>query len=152
MSNIEQRLARLEASQRRWRMAALTCGLLLMCGVSMGAKANSQARKVKDLVRMHELQIVDEENRPVVRLWVNDRGDGVVSVNNNRGTQVSLMGANFRGDGLVNVANNDGQWVGAMAASDRGDGIIETFHEDGEVATIAGCTPRGDGMFKAVDR
>jgi len=156
-AQLEQRLARLECTQRIWKQTAGGMMILLVCIAAMGARglgggdrteADSPDRDRPRIKRFRELQIVDERGRPAVRLWVNNRGDGVVSVYNNRGKLVSLVGANRRGDGLVNAANNRGDWVSAMGADARGDGIVETFHVEGDLRTALGTTGRGEGKLQ----
>jgi hypothetical protein len=154
---LEERICRLELTQRTWKRTAGGMAVLLVSIAAMGARGSGsgdrgsvdlQERDQPRIKRFRELQVVDERGRPAVRLWVNDRGDGVVSVYNNRGKLVSLVGANFRGDGLINAANNRGDWVGAMGADARGDGIVETFHVEGDLRTVLGTTGRGDGKLQ----
>jgi hypothetical protein len=160
-AQFEERLARLECTQRIWRRTAGGMAALLVCIAAMGAgsfesdglgSADSSDRDQPRVKQFRELQIVDDQGRPAVRLWVNDRGDGVVSVYNNRGKLVSLVGANRRGDGLINAANNRGDWVSAVGADARGDGIVETFHVEGDLRTVLGTNGRGEGKLQILGR
>lgn len=65
------------------------------------------------------------------------RGTGIVFINNERGGQVFVAGANDAGDGMVNTYNDDGKPVITLGSTGR-DALLSVFDRRGNEAVQVG--------------
>lgn len=149
MKTVEERLCHLESSQRRWRLAALGLGAVLLCAVAMGA---AELTDRKGVLRVQGIEVVNEQGERLVWIGQGSRGEGALETYNNRGKRVTLITSNGRGDGLLNIANNDARSVFAGSANDRGDGLLEVFNSNGVLVSLVGANYRGDGLINAANK
>jgi len=66
MGTIEERLAKLERTARRWRLAALGLAGCVVCVVGMGADGDSDSKDVifKGAIQTTALTIIDKDGNP----------------------------------------------------------------------------------------
>ena len=112
----EARLARLEQGQRAWRLAAVVLALLLAGSWSRSrssAVADAPAEvPVQDLLRVHKLQLLDDQNRTLAELSAGPKQiSGLTCFDPATGTRVSGFGAGTDGSGVLLVATKKGETV-----------------------------------------
>lgn len=148
MTNLEQRVKKLEASHRRWQATALALGAGLLCVAAMGAKLSGN----RGVLRVQGIEVVNDQGERLVWIGQGSLGEGAIETYNNRGKRVTLITSNKRGDGLLNIANNDARRVFASGANDRGDGLLEVFNSNGVLVSLVGANYRGDGLINAANK
>ena len=124
----------------------------ILASLGGGAAHAQQNEQVLDKIVCRELEVVNTEGTPVVRIGAAEEG-GVMSVINAAGKTVGAIGASgdggamgvfnaaagkggFRihaakGSGAISVINAAGKTVGIIGATEDGSGIIQIYDEDG---------------------
>ena len=130
----EQRLARLERSNRR-----LLLGLLFLAVAFVGAGAflgsggvfaAASEQGILDLVRARAFHVIGKDGTPLVKLegsFGNGQGLGTVTTLNRQGGMLVNLGATPRGDGAVATYNGKGQQLVVLGLSTGGSGMVTTL-------------------------
>jgi hypothetical protein len=141
MATVEQRLERLEKSQKRYRVATMALLCLMVAGVSMG-----QTNGVKDIV-CRSLKIVGENNSPAVDIVAWPFG-GRINVYNSVGKLSTSISQTFVDDGLVSVMAKDGLTATEIKANENGGQImiLNKLKARKEVVTMS-VNPSGNGLL-----
>lgn len=136
---IEQRLARLESSNRRYRFALLFAVLIIGGGVVMGFDKNT---KVQKLIRAEKIEIVNSKGDAVIELDVTESGTGKTFWRNQDGDLCAVVGALPKG-GLMQVTGTHGlrSEISMLTQDDIAGfsmSLLESAADDAERKTLLG--------------
>jgi len=136
---LEMRMARLEASNRRLRNAVRALSLLGVAMVAMGAAAAQSF----DSLQARSLQIVDASGKPVVVLG-EDKGHGFAVFFDGAGKPKVQMSASDLG-GSFALKGRSGADLIVVGPGEKGDGAIVTYTATGLEHVKLGTTYDGAG-------
>ena len=113
----------------------------ILASLGGGATHAQQNEQVIDKIVCRELEVVNEEGKPVVHIKAAANG-GLVNIYNNKEKRIANMGAEWhmQGDGMVGVWNKNGDPVGTLYANLFGNGVIDLRNKDGDVIAILGSS------------
>jgi hypothetical protein len=151
MPTVEQRLERLERSQKRYRFATIGLLCLMIAGVSMG-----QTKGVEDIV-CRSVTVVQDDGFPVVKIkaWdlggqitvMNDKllpttiisqtddGGGLIGIYSSLSKKLVLLGG-IEDGGKINIYNKTGEEIITMLADDYGNGVVGVWNRKGKGRTL----------------
>jgi len=139
MATFEQRLERLEKSQKRYRFATIGLLCLMVAGVSMG-----QMNGVEDIV-CRSLRVVSVDGKTVANMGEFTEGGGFVSTYSPSGKDLVRLGATVKG-GSVTTYSPSGKELVALAATVDGEGFVLTYSPSGKELVRLGSTGNGGSV------
>jgi len=144
MNTVEQRLASIEASLRRWRRGTL--GLAVAFGLlTIVAAQPPGPPRAPDLIRAQRFEVVDDDGNTLLTLRANKSGNGLLESFTKDGQRLALITSNDRRNGVVGVYNPKGDWVTALTADEQGRGELAVFASEQKMIVRVGANTRGDG-------
>ena len=149
---LDQRIARLEITNRRYRLLLTAVSLALIAAVCMSAV---QIDTVPDVIQTRKLEIVDDLERVLVTLQGGPQGSGVVETFDETGDLVvALSGVHVGNEhhGMVTTYNGNGQELVAVGSGRGGIGVITTFNRNGRKLVRLDANKTGEGMVTTYDR
>lgn len=147
MTQIEQRLCKLERQVRNWRFAASAMIVIAVAGLSIGASHH----EIPETLQCRNLQIVNESCEAVVNLDHWALGGRIDIRNDADGKRTTTIAQSDAGNGMIRVYSSEGQnlvYAGAgkdtnggliavsAGSDDQGNGELEVHFQDGKVATL----------------
>jgi len=145
MATFEQRLERLEKSQKRYRFATVGLLCLMVAGVSMG-----QGNGVENIV-CRSLMVVKEGGGVGIYLRNSNTG-GVISVANDKDKETIMIGQNTYGDSLLKTYSRSGKNMVEFGGSDDQGGGVAIKNKTGERVVLLLADEYGNGVVGAYDR
>lgn len=142
MQALEDRLQKLERTNRRWRWAALGLGTAL---VAMSAMAAHRADDVADLVQARRFEMVNDKGLPLVAIE-QVGGAPLISLRSQEGDPAVTILATDEG-GHLTIANEKLQQVVALGTTVKGAGTVTTFDGRGNELVEIGATVDGVGTL-----
>jgi len=133
--SLAARLDRLERSNRRWRLAALST---LMCTALLGLLA--AARPASPLVQTQRLEILGADGNLIAALGSDERG-GRLDLWSADGKNVFRTSVNEHG-GDLNIWNREERTIAAAFATSDG-GALRLWNQRGERGMSAAADPEG---------
>ena len=149
---LDQRIARLEITNRRYRLLLTAVSLALIAAVCISAV---QIDTVPDVIQTRKLEIVDDLQRVLVTLQGGPQGSGVVETFDETGDLVvALSGVQVGNEhhGMVTTYNGNGQELVAVGSGRGGTGVITTFNRNGRKLVRMDANKTGEGMVTTYDR
>lgn len=146
---VARRLERLERVNRtyRWLLAAVVIALGGAVMVSM-----TQTEPVADVIRTRNLEVVDEDGRPLVHIFTS-AGFGAMAVSDDEGNPLVALLAEKVGDervGVITALSSGGNEIVHIGPGDGGQGTITTFGASRQLVSL-GATSTGHGVVRAFD-
>jgi transcription elongation GreA/GreB family factor len=138
MTTIEQRLERLERSQKRYRVATMGLLCLVVAGVTMG-----QTKGVEDIV-CRSLKVVSVDGKTIADMGELRDGYGIVSTYSPSGKNLVVLSAGDDG-GFVSTYSPSGKALVRLGAGDDG-GFVSTFSSSGKDLVRLAETGNGGGV------
>ncbi|MBI1371573.1 MAG: hypothetical protein GC159_02265 [Phycisphaera sp.] len=124
-TTVEQRLDRLERTNRRWRAACLVTGLALLCVVAVGQAPKKPkalpAQKIDGRLVVDEL-VVQEDGKDRIMLIARD-GNTLVAQMNDKGEPVLICGTNKESGPFVSMRDSHGKPRLTTTVTDEGTGV-----------------------------
>lgn len=130
LQKIEERLAAIEKSNRRWKYSGIVLGLGLLLVISAAADKPDEER-IPDIIVARKFVAVNERNEPVAFLG-HEKNVGIVSVASSNGSLLFAASATDSGHGVVSTYDREGRALVRVGADRTGDGHISVFNESGE--------------------
>jgi hypothetical protein len=136
MNDLEQRLDRLERSNRRYRFGLAVCLGLLVVLVTAGfatqlPEPRPQEPEVQDTIKARNIQLIGANDVPIVELS-DINGNGAVTTFNREGDILVLLGITTTNHGAVATFDGDGGLLVETGANSEGGGRIRTFDAEGQ--------------------
>ena len=159
---IERRLARLEAQNRRLRAGLYAVALTAVAAFTMGA-----SNGVFDLVQARRIEVVDSDGHALVRLGELDglgyaavldplgnykvqlnalAQGGTIALKNQKGQELVVLGHDSAGNGNVRTASASGGPLVALGAGESA-GLVATYDSTGKEHVKLGTTYSGAGAM-----
>ncbi len=127
MNTVEQRLAYLERSVRRYRVTTWALALAFVVAATVAASGDG----VKDLVRARRFEIVNDAGAVGVVATTTDDGSGTVVLNNKAGTPMVGLRSENNGGRIV-VMNSTSETVVVAGADASGRGFVQVCERKGQ--------------------
>lgn len=140
MSNLEQRLEKLEKKLRIYQFAFIA--IILVSGFFIVSAFNKKA-PVPDLIQAKEFQVVDDQGNTFVSLK-KDYDAGTILVYNSSGIPLIDM-YSTAGTGAVLTKTQNGKYACYMGAYNTGAGQIKVYNIDEKAADEIGSTTNNYG-------
>jgi hypothetical protein len=137
MATFEQRLERLEKSQKRYRFATIGLLCLMVAGVSMGQMKTTIIGDTKDLgfIVCAGLSVVNiETGKPLITLGGTDSG-GTVTTYSSSGEGLLELGGTDSG-GAIYIYNKMGEGIVTLKADENGNGEVGAWNRNGKGRTL----------------
>ncbi len=146
----EERLVRLEQSNRRWRALATGLSLLGVALVAAGFAPRQEPEVLTAAVlEVGELRVLDADGRAVLLGGADSSGGGYLEISNGAGVPVCFLGTTQGRHGALDLLNESGQRIAFSGANEVGDGGVRTENGDGSRAFYVGDDVRGNGRVSA---
>lgn len=143
---IEDRIAKLETSNRRLRLMLLGFALTGAVGIGLGM---TQASKVPEVIQAKRFEVVNDKGMAVVSLSTNIAGKGFVGTFNSSGDKLVTITSSPNG-GVVSTYNQKGGHVTSLGACEHG-GKIMTRNTEGKTVFLADADNDGHGFMQVVN-
>jgi hypothetical protein len=126
MATVEQRLERLEKSQKRYRFATIGLLCLLVAGVSMGQTSSD----IVDVLRCRKLEVYNSVDTVTVHIWngLRDGGNMVIKDKDNLG---SIYIGSGIGGGPDIALYDDKRRLSARITTENG-GSLDVYNKTGD--------------------
>lgn len=133
--NLEQRMARLERSNRTYRNLFILAGLCIAALLSYGA-----AKPVPDVIQARKFEVVNNLGRKVVAIGSRILYGGTLTMHTQSGEEIIFAGVGPSGAGLLRINNIDGNTI--FTVTGIGGGNLSLKNKEGnaifDVAEIFG--------------
>ena len=136
METLEQRVAAIEQSNRRWKRSTVALGVIALAVIGIAA---DEAPQIPDLVIARKFVAVNERGEPVAILG-HTNNVGIVGVSDSDGSMLFAASADDEGQGIVTTYDATGHKLVTLGASRSGVGHIATYQQ-GRMHSIANRTP-----------
>lgn len=129
---VEERLAGLESSVRRWRLLSMTLAglMLLVLGVIgvdyLGLRGTIHAKRF----------VIRNEKGIALELEVSPQGDGLISINDGKGLPRVLLGNSQKGFGTIELYGGDEHKMVFLGGSGSGGQIAVYNNEKKKVVDL----------------
>jgi hypothetical protein len=145
MQTIEQRLARLEQSVRRWKLAASVLLVAVLAFTAMGAKSG-MLTSVPAVFQAHRIELLNDRGTVVASLGQIE-GNGRLALYNRDG-KVEFVATGTTDGGVLSICDGDHPLI--RAAGSRGGGRIDLLSFNGQEAVLLNSAGGGSiGLFDA---
>lgn len=177
---IEERIDRLERTNRRYRLMFTLIGVLALCAVGISA---TQDDGVPDVIRAKVFEVVDDEGNGLVTIGdvlgsgvfalYDKTGDTLVVIGGTtvigkpaghvsifrEGKMLVLLSANLGVDGggvrtygTVSTFNDQAKTIVQLGAkTSGGHGKVRTFNDEGQTVVEIGATVDGEGSVRTLN-
>lgn len=142
-TSFEDRIAKLETSNRRLRLLLLGVAIVSAAGIGLGM---TQASKVPDVIQAKSFEVVNDDGVAVVKLKSWQRG-GWIETNNHQGERLFLVAASEFG-GVAAIFDGAGSQLVTLNTSETGTGTISTFDRAGTGMVSLGTNTSGEGLIR----
>lgn len=147
MTNIEQRIAKLERQAHRYRQAFF--GVCLVAVAAITIAAVPQTRDIKaDRVTCNSLSIKNDEGQTVVSIGTRLNG-GWLTIRNSDGQRLAMI-SGFLDSGYLSIYNNNDQAMASLGTSETG-GVLYIYNNTGEPVVQIYADDTGTGFVGAFD-
>ena len=151
-SSFEQRITRLERSNRRWRAASIL--MFLVTAAAFGVGADRALPPPADLVQVRRIELIDSKGRPSIVMQSKEDGSSIAVYGPDRKYAAVMLGQEHKAAMLL-VKGSDAPEVFAEAVEQGGqigiaDGKPATPGSDRAALNISG-TPNGFGIFHVIN-
>lgn len=143
---VEERLIRLEKSQRRWRYLSL--GLLVAVAALAGGVAYDFLG-VRGTLRARRIIVVNEKGS-ALELDSTTEGDGIISVHDSLNVPRALLGNSRKGFGTLELYSGAQQKLISIGGSGSG-GQIAVFNNSGRKVIDAQASKTNSGAIAVND-
>jgi hypothetical protein len=143
---VEERLIRLEKSQRRWRYLSL--GLLVAVAALAGGVAYDFLG-VRGTLRARRIIVVNEKGS-ALELDSTTEGDGIISVHDSLNVPRALLGNSRKGYGTLELYSGAQQKLISIGGSGSG-GQIAVFNNSGRKVIDAQASKTNSGAIAVND-
>jgi hypothetical protein len=144
---VEERLAKLEKSLRRWKLLSL--GLLVATAALAGGMAHDFLG-VRTALRTRHLVVVNERGTAAIDLDSTIEGDGIVSVHDSMNVPRALLGNSRKGFGTLELYSGAQQKLVSIGGSGSG-GQIAVFNNSGRKVIDAQASKTNSGAIAVND-
>lgn len=167
--SLEERIERLERTNRRYRLMFTLLGVLAVCAVGISA---TQDEGVPDVIQAKAFAVVDDEGNILV-LLEETKGAGGVSIFDKTGDLLATMAfapvegkragvlGTYRGgkplvmisavpggSGVIGTSNFEGKLMVEITTTVNGEGAIRTLKANGKPLVELGANTGGNGRIR----
>lgn len=153
VNDIADRVAAIEASNRRWKRFT---GILILGGVllvAMGPAEKQIAPRApvkttsnpKGTIEARQFRVVNQKGDVKIVLATNTDGRPIIQLFDDDGFQTLILGVDDAGQPNMFLSKQGMPMVWAGCWSDRQCGAIETYNRNGVKAAAMGSIPSNDG-------
>lgn len=143
---IEERVAKLEKSLRRWRFTGLGLALAVL---ALAGGAAYDFLGVRGTIRARRLTIVNERGT-AIELDSTAEGDGIISVHDSMNLPRALLGNSRKGFGTLELYSGAQQKLVSVGGSGSG-GQIAIFNSSGRKVIDAQASKTNSGAIAVND-
>ena len=143
---VEERLTKLEKSQRKWRYLSL--GLVAACVALTGGLA-WDFLGVRGTIRARRLLVVNERGN-AIELDTTTEGDGIISIHDSMNVPRALLGNSRKGFGTLELYSAGQQKLVSVGGSGSG-GQIVVFNNSGVKVIHAQASKTNSGAIAVND-
>ncbi len=122
--DLESRIATLERSNRRFRLAFGLLALVAVALLTAAMGAGEATGSAIDDLRVRSLDVVNDDGVTVVHLGVRSSGAGGFWLTDARGRRVVHLNQTVQGAGRLAVSNADGGEAAVLTADVNGEGTL----------------------------
>ena len=144
MLSIEDRLAALEKSNRRLRIALVAAAL---GGAALAGFGFTRPTPVPDLIQAKKFEVVNDHGTPVVWMETGPKG-GSIHTTNREGKRLFTATADEDGTGRIATLDGNGHDLVVLHSTTSG-GMITTFNTKGAKVLSVGVMASGDPNLSA---
>ena len=143
---IEERIERLERTNRRYRLMFTLLGVVAICAVGISA---TQDDGIPDVIQAKAFEVVDDEGKRLAKLYDN-QGNGILETFNDKGRQIVMLGVSVNRAGFVSIFNDKGKQLVRLGTREGYGGII-TYNGKGNTIVELGSVLDGKSTITVSD-
>src|SRR5579872_1530577 len=144
--SVEERLAKIEKSLRKWKLASLGLTVAVVC---LSGAVAFDFLGVRGTLRARRLHVVNGRGT-AIELDCGGEGDGIISVHDAKGVPRALLGNSRRGFGMLELYGGAEQKLVSIGGSGSG-GQIAVFNSSGHKVIDAQASKTNSGAIAVSD-